>query len=187
MKLSGPYPKPNSAGNVICATVSSNIKSSKLTVSGAGWKITGMKGTNCAYYTAGNPGSTGIFTLKVTDNNGCTSTCTLTVTCNNQGPASGTGKMDYVNNMNEKGSIKAYPNPYKSEINFQFKSPVSGMAVLEIYDLLGQKLAVAFKGEVKAQAVNTTKYYVPAGNRVQLMYNLTIGEQIFHGLLLPER
>ncbi|MFN8269211.1 MAG: hypothetical protein U0U33_03005 [Chitinophagaceae bacterium] len=186
LKLSGAAPKPNSAGNVICATVSGTVKTYKLTVSGAGWSITGKKGANCAIYTAGNPGTTGIFTLKTTDANGCTSTCTLTVTCSGSTSFAGGGKLDYMNKGNEKGSIKAYPNPYRSEINFEFRSPETGEAVLELYDMLGQKLAIVFKGNVTAQMLNSARFDVPAGHRVPMMYKLTVGTHTYHGTVIPE-
>jgi hypothetical protein len=84
-----------------------------------------------------------------------------------------------------KLSVKAYPNPYTSIINFSLVSPVSGKATLEVYNMLGQKLAVVYSGSVDAGIERTVNYNVPAGNRVQLMYKLTVGDQSYHGMLIP--
>ena len=83
--------------------------------------------------------------------------------------------------------IQAYPNPYESQINFSIKSPVSGKATLQIYDLAGRKLAVVFNGIVNAGASYTSTYKVPGSNKVPIMYNLTIGNQTYRGMVLPRK
>jgi len=75
--------------------------------------------------------------------------------------------------------IQAYPNPYLSEINFSIKSPISGKATLEIYSVVGQKLAVVFDGKVDAGTSYTFKYKVPAANQVTLVYNFTVGNKTY--------
>jgi len=86
-----------------------------------------------------------------------------------------------------KLSVKTYPNPYSSAVNFSIVSPVSGKAVLEAYNMLGQRVAIIFNGNVDAGIQNNFKYNVPAANRVPLMYKLTIGGQTFRGTLIPAR
>jgi hypothetical protein len=84
-------------------------------------------------------------------------------------------------------SIKAYPNPFRQEVNFAFTSPVSGKAFLETYDLVGKKMATVFEGQVQSGSAYTVKYNVPAGSRVPMMYKLTIGDKSYHGMLLPQK
>jgi hypothetical protein len=81
--------------------------------------------------------------------------------------------------------VRAYPNPYSSNVNFQFASPVSGKAVLEVYDMVGRKLAVVFQGYVQAGTVKTVSYTIPFSQRVPIIYKLKIGKLSGKGKLLP--
>jgi hypothetical protein len=101
-------------------------------------------------------------------------------------PPAGTQTL-IVPGVGDKPTIKAYPNPYLSTINFQFVSPVKGKALLEAYDLLGKRIAIVFEGNVDAYSQRTIQYNVPEGNRVPIMYKLTIGDYKLHGIMLPTR
>jgi hypothetical protein len=83
--------------------------------------------------------------------------------------------------------IATYPNPYNNVVNFRFASPKSGKAVLEVYDILGRKLAVVYQGEVKSNIPVDVKYNVPALNRVSLVYKLTVDNKSIRGSILPDR
>jgi hypothetical protein len=82
-------------------------------------------------------------------------------------------------------TLLASPNPYNSNINFNFVSPVSGVANLEIYDLMGRKLAKVFEGQVEKGIAKTIYYRVPSELRVPMIYRLTIGNKTSFGKLLP--
>jgi hypothetical protein len=84
-------------------------------------------------------------------------------------------------------TVKAYPNPFQNKVNFTFTSPVSGTAVLEVYDLLGNKLAIVYQGKVDAGAQRTISYNVPAGSKVPMMYRITVGDKTSHALLIPAK
>jgi hypothetical protein len=85
--LSAPSTLPGcgSSGNTLTVTASSssgNVDYS-WSVSGTGWSITSSTTTATITYTAGASGTFGTFTVVVTDpNNGCTSSCTVTFSCN---------------------------------------------------------------------------------------------------------
>jgi len=83
--------------------------------------------------------------------------------------------------------VKTYPNPYASLINFNVVSPVSGKASIEIYDLMGKRLAIVYQGNVDAGITNSIQYNVPAGNRVPLMYKVTVGDKSMKGMILPQK
>jgi hypothetical protein len=70
-------------------------------------------------------------------------------------------------------------------VNFIFTSPVSGTALLEVYDMLGNKLAIVYQGKVDAGVEHTILYNVPAGDRVTLIYKLSVGDKTSHAMLLP--
>jgi hypothetical protein len=81
--------------------------------------------------------------------------------------------------------VKAFPNPYFSSVNFQFVSPSSGKATLEIYDLMGRKLAVAYEGQVQAGVPVSFTYNIAAKHHVPMVYKLNVGERSSRGKLLP--
>jgi hypothetical protein len=83
--------------------------------------------------------------------------------------------------------VKAYPNPYSTNVMFKFTSPESGTAVLELYDLQGKKLAIVFQGKVDAGVEHTILYSVPAGIRTTMIYKLSVGDKTSHSMLIPEK
>jgi zona occludens toxin (predicted ATPase) len=83
--------------------------------------------------------------------------------------------------------VSAYPNPYTNVVNFQFASPKTGKAVLEVYDLLGRKIAVVYQGNVNANVPVQAKLNVPALSRVPLVYKLTVNDKAVRGSILPDK
>jgi hypothetical protein len=84
-------------------------------------------------------------------------------------------------------AISAYPNPYTNMVNFRFTAPESGKAVLEVYDIMGRKLAIVYQGMVKANVPVNAKYNVPSVSRVALYYKLTVNNKLAKGQVVPER
>jgi hypothetical protein len=82
--------------------------------------------------------------------------------------------------------VQAYPNPYFSSVNFQLESPVSGKASLEVYDLMGRKMAVVYQGSLEAGVPRTVTYKIPSTQRVPMIYKLSVGEKSSRGKLLPD-
>ncbi|MBT5528281.1 MAG: T9SS type A sorting domain-containing protein, partial [Cytophagia bacterium] len=46
-------------------------------------------------------------------------------------------------------SLKAYPNPFKGMANIEFSVPESGKATVEVYNIVGKRVATLFEGEVE--------------------------------------
>ena len=46
-------------------------------------------------------------------------------------------------------SLKAYPNPFKGMANIEFSVPESGKATVEVYNIVGKRVATLFSGEVE--------------------------------------
>jgi hypothetical protein len=84
-------------------------------------------------------------------------------------------------------TVNAYPNPYTNVVNFQFSSPKAGNAVLEVYDMMGRKLAVVYQGNVSANIPVSVKYNVPSLSRVALVYKLTVDTKSVRGNILPDK
>ncbi|NCU03281.1 MAG: hypothetical protein GXC73_04775, partial [Chitinophagaceae bacterium] len=88
-------------------------------------------------------------------------------------------------NVSKELTVQAYPNPFSSEINFRFVSPVSGYANLEVYDMVGRKLSIVYSGSVDANIPRTVTYRVPATQHVPMLYKLNVGGKSVIGKLLP--
>ena len=73
--------------------------------------------------------------------------------------------------------VKAFPNPYSGIINFRFISPKSGRALLEVYNLLGQKVGVVFEGWVEGGVEKSVKYTVPSAMKSSIIYRLKVGDK----------
>jgi hypothetical protein len=83
--------------------------------------------------------------------------------------------------------LSVFPNPYKSVVNFRFKTTVSGRVELVIYDIVGARLAVIDKGHIQAGTWQTIQYHVPAGSHPTLVYRLFTGSKVVSGKILPMR
>jgi hypothetical protein len=81
--------------------------------------------------------------------------------------------------------VAAYPNPYHSTVSFKFVSPLSGQASLEVFDMLGRKLAVVYQGSVDAGTTKTIDYKVPAFQHIPMIFRLRVGDKTSYGKLLP--
>jgi hypothetical protein len=83
--------------------------------------------------------------------------------------------------------VQAYPNPFNSSVNFVLVSPVSGKANLEIYDMLGRRLAIVYQGSLQAGVQKTINYRVPTPYKVPIVYKLSVGSNSSRGKLLPDK
>ena len=81
-------------------------------------------------------------------------------------------------------NVSAFPNPYTDKVKFVIQSPVSGMASLEVYNLLGQKVQTVFQGHINAGKDRSIEYNVPSANRTNLIYIFRLGNQTATGKLI---
>jgi hypothetical protein len=81
-------------------------------------------------------------------------------------------------------TVKAFPNPFKDRVTIQFTSPVSGKAIVEIFDMTGRRLEMINKGQVIAGRMNTVDYTVPATNRNSIIYKVTVDKFSVNGRLV---
>jgi hypothetical protein len=54
--------------------------------------------------------------------------------------------------------LKVYPNPFSERLNFEFVSANDAHAVLEIYNMLGQKIAGLMDQQVEGRVMNRIEY-----------------------------
>ena len=84
-------------------------------------------------------------------------------------------------------TVQAFPNPYTDEVNFRIVSPVSGKALLEVYDMVGRKMAVVYQGNISANNQKAIKYNVPALSKTPMIFKLSVGNLKTRGSLIPTK
>jgi hypothetical protein len=80
--------------------------------------------------------------------------------------------------------VQAFPNPYGNEVNFSFISPVSGQARLDVFDIMGRRIAVPYQGYIQAGIEKLVTYKVPGAKKGSLIYRLNVGNYTRTGKLL---
>jgi hypothetical protein len=79
-----------------------------------------------------------------------------------------------------EASLKVYPNPFKDQLNFRFVAPVSGKALLEVFNVYGQRLGIVFNGHVDAGTQNFVRF-TSEGATGMLIYKLSVAGQVITG------
>src|SRR6185312_4268091 len=80
-----------------------------------------------------------------------------------------------------KLSVTAYPNPFTNKVKFSVISPVSGMASMDLYNIVGQKLKTVYQGYLQAGITQIIEYNVPSPYKGALIYTLKVGDQQVNG------
>ena len=80
--------------------------------------------------------------------------------------------------------VNIFPNPYNEYITFNIESNISGKGILEIYNLLGQKLKTVFEGNISAGKGQIIRFNVPEQNRSNLIYRLRVADKSTTGKVL---
>jgi hypothetical protein len=82
-------------------------------------------------------------------------------------------------NVVAKLDVLASPNPFTDRIRFTIRAPKAGRATLEVYNMLGQKVGIAFEGLLNDNETRTVEFNAPANHRSNLIYTFRMnGEQI---------
>jgi len=80
-------------------------------------------------------------------------------------------------------SVTTNPNPFNDKVTFSINSTVSGNAVLNLYDVMGVKLATIYQGYVSAGKL-LINYNVPSKFRGTLIYTLTVDNMTTNGKMI---
>jgi hypothetical protein len=79
--------------------------------------------------------------------------------------------------------VTAYPNPFTSTVRFTIQSNISGQASLEVYNAVGQRVGIAYKGYLQANRGQVVDYRAPRLGS-NLIYILRVGSKQATGKLL---
>ena len=80
--------------------------------------------------------------------------------------------------------VKVSPNPYHDNVTFNIEANISGKAILEIFNLTGQKLNTVFEGNLRAGKGQNIQFSIPEQKRSNLIYRLRVGEKTTTGKIL---
>lgn len=134
--------------------------------------------------------------ILVKDDNGCISgddaECATAITSNREVKKSEKQQPENVRkevstftvNENKQASIKVYPNPFQSKVQFEVNVDEAGYGSLEIFNMMGQKIKTIYAGQLN-KGLQYFSAIVPAGTH-QLVYILRTGEQKVSGTVIRE-
>ncbi len=91
--------------------------------------------------------------------------------------------VEAVNNI----SVSAYPNPFTDKVKFSITSSVSGNATLDLYNVMGVKLATVYQGYLSAGNNQVINYNAPPKFKGTIIYVLTVGNQQINGKIVELR
>lgn len=84
----------------------------------------------------------------------------------------------------EPSGLKAYPNPFRTSVNFEFVPEHDAQARLELFDMLGQKISTLLYIPVNKGVMNKVEYKPDGINSGFLFYRLTLGDEVTAGKML---
>lgn len=83
-----------------------------------------------------------------------------------------------------KLNVIAAPNPFNSRVKFFISSPESGHVHLDVLNMLGQRIATVYDGNVQANNIQEVEFNAPASAPQNMMYLLRMGNKQVTGKLL---
>lgn len=83
-----------------------------------------------------------------------------------------------------KTKVLAAPNPFSDRVRFTLISDISGSGSLEIFNTMGQKLAIVYQGYVEAGKPLNREYVIERTLRANVIYVFRVGDQKTTGKLL---
>ena len=101
----------------------------------------------------------------------------------------GKGKNKVTTDVSEfkLSELKVYPNPFNDFVNIEFVSPVKGHAVLEIHNMVGQRVAVLLDDYIEAGVENKVQFRPESEVSGFYLYKLDIDGQIQIGKMIYQK
>jgi hypothetical protein len=144
-----PPPEPYCGSSNNAISVSASGGTQPLTyvwfVVGNGWSVNNINSATTTFH-SGLYNSYGTFTVIVTDANGCSTTCTRTVSCYSSRPEGGGEDAAVVDNV----TLHAFPNPFSQLTTVEFAfNEFSANAEVTIFSTTGAVVASLYKGQAE--------------------------------------
>ena len=81
-------------------------------------------------------------------------------------------------------NLKVYPNPFNDKVTFEFTSAIDGHAVLEIQNVLGQKVATLMNKQVEQGVLNRVDYRPNGKESGIFFYRLMLDNSVMKGKII---
>jgi hypothetical protein len=130
----------------------------------------------------------GTYSVVVTDANGCQIEGEITVEC--EPDLDKTSSIDDGNPLvsgDDMIAISAYPNPFRTEATIMFEMKESANVVLDVYNLVGERVAVLFDGYAEAMVPHTVTLKAGTLPTGIYFYRLNAGGKTYFNKLILTR
>jgi hypothetical protein len=84
-------------------------------------------------------------------------------------------------NLNEFSDLKVYPNPFNDRLRFEFISPESVNARIDLYDITGRMVKTIFEAPVNGGVINEAEFKPETIISGMYIYRVTLGESVYNG------
>ncbi len=131
--------------------------------------------------------SAGNYMIRVVDQNGCTlMECVEVAIIADDDYKDETHLSEHLMSI-EDSKVKVYPNPFKTQATFEFNLTQTADVTLEVYNLIGERVAVVFQGTVNAFENNKVTFNTASLPNGIYIYKLTAGGYIFNDRVVITR
>jgi hypothetical protein len=89
-----------------------------------------------------------------------------------------------INPVVENADLKVYPNPFSDRLRFEFVSPTSVNARIDIYDMTGRMIQNVFNAPVEGGVMYNAEFTPKAEISGMYIYRMTMGEAVYNGKVL---
>jgi hypothetical protein len=108
--------------------------------------------------------------------------CTATFTVD----PSKSAELDGVNAF-EYADLKVYPNPFNDRVRFEFVSPETAQAQIDVYDITGRKVKTIFEQQVEGGITYYTVFEPTTVVSGLYYYRMQLGKAVFNGKLIYQK
>ncbi|MCA1807398.1 MAG: T9SS type A sorting domain-containing protein, partial [Actinobacteria bacterium] len=91
------------------------------------------------------------------------------------------------NYMATEAQVSVYPNPFTTQATIEFSLTENSDVTLEIYNLVGERVAVIYNGQVNAFESHKHTFNAESLPNGIYIYRLTAGEKVFHDRIVLTR
>ena len=112
--------------------------------------------------------------------------CSVTADETEQSGKGNNGKKKVTTDVSvlDLSELRVYPNPFSDIVNIEFVSPVKGHAILEIHNMVGQRVATLMDQYIDAGALNKVQFRPDSEVSGFYLYKLDINGQIQIGKMI---
>ncbi|KAA9034434.1 T9SS type A sorting domain-containing protein [Ginsengibacter hankyongi] len=186
--VNAPPASPTFTVCLVQPTLCANSGSVTISASGGSGFSYSIDGTDFTNNTGifNNLGSGSVSSIQVKNSDGCISapvSCN-DITSNCAPPAIGVvAPTQSIKIASDQTTVKAYPNPFNTQVKFVVNAAHAGNGTLEIFNIVGQKVKTVYHGHVAA-GVNNFDMNLPGQKNANLIYRFILDNKVVTGKLI---